>query len=184
VLHSVLTYHPATACLQVSRLTAHFAIQPDRWRLHFRVEGAIDDLLIPDRMPARRADGLWQLTCFEAFARAVDAPATYYEFNFSPSGEWAAYRFDDYRQGMTPVPMNAPRIDVRSDGEHLDVEAEWTPPPELGVAQHGIAASLAAVIEDRDSRMSYWALRHVAYKPDFHQRDSFVLHVPAAPAAV
>ena len=31
-----------------------------------------------------------------------DSPG-YYELNFSPSGEWAAYRFSAYRTGMTPV---------------------------------------------------------------------------------
>jgi hypothetical protein len=32
-----------------------------------------------------------------------------------------------------------------------------------------------AVIEDRDGRLSYWALRHPPGKPDFHHADSFAL---------
>jgi hypothetical protein len=183
--HLALACHPASLCPQISRFTAHLASQPaHRWRLQFRVEGAIEQLSIPDRTLPRRVDGLWQHTCFEAFARATAASDTYYEFNFSPSGEWAAYRFDRYRDGMTAVAMDAPYIAIRSSREQLDVEVEWTPPPELSKAQSGILASLTAVIEDRDARMSYWALRHAGNKPDFHQRDSFVLQLPASPAAV
>lgn len=180
-----LVCHPASPRPPINRFTAHLAIQPaHRWRLHFLLAGTIEELRLPDRAPPRRVDGLWQHTCFEAFARDADAGDAYYEFNFSPSGEWAAYRFDSYRQGMTPVTMEAPRIDVRSKGDRLDVEVEWTPPPELSGAQQRIAASLAAVIEDRDPRVSYWALRHVAPQPDFHQRDSFVLQLPTASAPV
>lgn len=207
--HPALVCHPASACPPIRRLTAHLEIphatagaisgtiagavygasvghpfQEPCWRLHFRIEGAIDQLLIPDRKQSRRADGLWQHTCFEAFVRTADAGDAYHEFNFSPSGEWAAYRFDSYRHGMAPADMNAPHIAVRCDRESLDLEALWIPPPELREAQRGMVASLAAVIEDRGERVSYWALRHAARKPDFHQRDSFVLQLPSSSAAV
>jgi hypothetical protein len=116
--------------------------------------------------------------------RTGDATEVYDEFNFSPSGEWAAYRFDAYRRGMTPLAMDAPRIDVRRHGEHLEIDVEWLSPPDLRKPQTNRVASITAVLEDRDAGLSYWALRHAAQKPDFHHRDSFVLQLPAAPAAV
>lgn len=38
---------------------------------------------------------------------------------------------------------------------------------------------LTAVIETRDHRLTYWALRHPTPKPDFHNRQGFALQVPA-----
>ena len=69
-------------------------------------------------------DGLWQHTCFEAFVGLGDGPA-YLELNFSASGDWAAYRFDDYRQGMRPM-QNAspPRIAVRRGPSQLELRVE------------------------------------------------------------
>ena len=61
------------------------------------------------REPANRAraDELWQTTCFEAFLEPRAATA-YREFNFSPSGDWAAYDFDGYREGMAERRGRAP----------------------------------------------------------------------------
>jgi hypothetical protein len=42
---------------------------------------------------------LWRHTCFEAFVRTSPGEA-YYEFNFAPSTQWAAYHFSGYRSGM------------------------------------------------------------------------------------
>jgi hypothetical protein len=37
---------------------------------------------------------------------------------------------------------------------------------------------LTAVVEDHSGRMSYWALRHPAEKPDFHDAGGFVARLP------
>ena len=72
----------------------------------------INQLLIPPVATSRRIDGLWQHTCFEAFIGIKDSSA-YYEFNFSPSSEWAAYQFRAYRDGW-PLDNDAfaPNISV------------------------------------------------------------------------
>ncbi|MGD2056793.1 MAG: hypothetical protein PVJ15_08295, partial [Gammaproteobacteria bacterium] len=66
--------------------------------LGFALEGELSALRIPEWLAPRRADHLWRHTCFEAFVMAGAGPG-YREFNFSPSGEWAAYAFQGYRQG-------------------------------------------------------------------------------------
>ncbi|HTO59214.1 MAG TPA: hypothetical protein VMJ74_15545 [Pseudomonadales bacterium] len=38
---------------------------------------------------------------------------------------------------------------------------------------------LSAVVEDARGGLSYWALHHPSARPDFHDRDSFVLSVDA-----
>jgi hypothetical protein len=55
-----------------------------------------------------------QIGGFEAFLRTSPGP-DYYEFNFAPSTQWAAYRFDSYRSGIrVATEISAPRIEVRS----------------------------------------------------------------------
>lgn len=126
-----------------------------------------------------RMDKLWAHTCFEAFVRAGEAPG-YLELNFSPSGQWAAYRFDAYRQGMTPLLQTAPRLALRRLADRLELQAEVRLagglPPEPGAgAPRKLRLALSAVVEDRDGGLSYWALRHPPGRPDFHHPESFSL---------
>jgi hypothetical protein len=134
--------------------------------LTYEVSSRVGDLVIPSPAPPARSDGLWRHTCFEAFVRAPSGDA-YAEFNFSPSGEWAAYGFSGYREAMTPLEITAPQIEVHQTDGRLAVSVRLASagPSRLG---------LSAVIEEVGGRISYWALAHPAAKPDFHHRDSFV----------
>jgi len=138
----------------------------------------MNQLLIPVAAAARRVDGLWQHTCFEAFIGMKDGRG-YYEFNFSPSQQWAAYRFRAYRDGG---PLNgeavAPDILVEQTADRL-ILAATVRLDRLPMIQPGtsLRIGLAAVIETADGSLSYWALNHPADKPDFHHPDSFALEL-------
>ena len=127
---------------------------------------------IPDPVPPVRTDGLWKTTCFELFLRSEGADG-YFEFNFSPSGAWAAYAFDGYRAGMRDLDIAPPVIAFGSG--RLEVTLDLASLP--GGAWR---AGLSAIIEDRDGAKSYWALAHPPGKPDFHHADCFALELPAA----
>ena len=103
---------------------------------------------------------------------AEDGPG-YREFNFSPSGEWAAYAFRGYRDGDALDSELAPVIVVRQTGDRLELEAaicqDFLPPGRR------LRLGLSAVVEDADGVLSYWALRHPAGKPDCHHTDAFAL---------
>jgi hypothetical protein len=145
--------------------------------LTYVLNGKIERLRIPPAKSPRRADNLWQHTCFEAFV-AVKGGSTYYEFNFSPATEWAAYRFRSYRDGA-PVENNNldPRIAVRRHTNTLELHANIRMEHLPAVTERAsFRLGLSAVIEDIDGGLSYWALRHAPGKPDFHYPDSFVLH--------
>src|SRR5215831_6139641 len=71
---------------------------PHNLWLRFRVRGDISRLLLPKPKACARADDLWRHTCMEAFFRAPGSNS-YCELNFSPSTQWAAYAFEDYRHG-------------------------------------------------------------------------------------
>jgi len=132
---------------------------------------------VPSGQASDRTDGLWKHTCFEAF---VAADIGYYEFNFSPSTQWAAYRFTAYREGMSPVDvMAAPKVAVRHFYDRLELDA--TVAAEDLAAVRGartLKLAVTAVVEDDSGTLSYWALKHAPGKPDFHHMDGFVLELP------
>lgn len=147
-------------------------------------------LRVPPAQPPGAADGLWQHTCFEAFVAAAGAPA-YHEFNFSPSGQWAAYAFADYRARSAATVAPAPRMAWHRPAPAATA-ADAAPTLALAVelaaaalpagADGTLHLGLCAVIEDDDGRHAWWALHHPAARPDFHHRDGFLLHLPAVPA--
>ena len=143
--------------------------------LCFRLNGDLSGLRIPAATAPERCDELWRHTCAEAFVAAADGCA-YSEFNFSPSGEWAAYRFDDYRRGMRAEQCEAPGIVTSSAAGELQIVVNCSLPAWLSVAP-GLLLGITMVIEDSQGRCSYWALSHPGGKPDFHLRDGFVLEL-------
>jgi len=105
-----LTPHPDTPPNAIGSVVCSVSWQgPGNWCFDYIVAEPPEALRLPAPVAPARADGLWQRTCFELFLRRP-GHAGYWEFNFSPSGEWAAYRFDDYRAGMDQLPVEPPRI--------------------------------------------------------------------------
>jgi len=150
---------------------------PSGLRLVYRLEGSLDALSLPAAAQSVRRDGLWRHTCFEAFVRAR-GEAGYAEFNFSPSGEWAAYRFDAYRAGMRELELSSePRIDVRRDADVLQLEVCIDALPHQWAASVPLSLALTAVLEDVGGAISYWSIAHAAGRPDFHHPDGFVVEI-------
>ncbi|MDO5626098.1 MAG: DOMON-like domain-containing protein [Pseudomonadota bacterium] len=177
-----LACHPATPSPANVGMHAAVAWQSaDNRALHLRftLHGDLAALRIPPPAhPPRAADGLWQHTCFEAFVAAADAPG-YREFNFSPSGDWAAYAFSAERvRDAAAPPLPAPRTACTHDAHRLTLDA-WLPaaalPPPGGAPWR---LGLSAVVQTRDGALSYWALRHPAPHPDFHHRAGWVARLP------
>ena len=144
-------------------------------QMTFRLDGDIPRIRVSSPGVPRIAKQLWRHTCFEAFI-AVEGHPAYHEFNFAPSGEWAVYAFRGYRNGGPLAnELTRPHIAVRSTGSRLELDTL--------VRLDGLSAihpraslrvGLSAVIEASDG-LSYWALRHTADKPDFHDADGFAL---------
>ena len=129
--------------------------------------GAPADRFVLAEGEAGRADDLWQSTCFEAFLRAEGEDA-YREWNFAPSGQWAAYDFTGYRDGRTDAEVKEPYIRLE------DNLTWWTLGATIGVeAGPSWRLGLSAILEEKDGTKSYWALAHPAEKPDFHHADCF-----------
>ncbi len=165
---------PAPAAVHRMEATAARAGDGRLLFLDYYLSAEIAALAVPPAADPVRADGLWRHTCFEAFVKARGEPS-YLEFNFSPSGAWAAYRFDDYRQGMRPAPVaKAPRASLARDAASLNLQVAVDLASCGGIATaQVIDVGLAAVVEDRAGERSYWALAHGPGPADFHRSSTW-----------
>ncbi|WP_310467375.1 DOMON-like domain-containing protein [Sphingomonas sp.] len=162
---------PATAALKLWVNIDHAAkLGPvATTNIWFGVGAPAERFVIPKLTEPWRADELWRTTCFEAFLRPVGEDA-YREWNFAPSGNWAAYDFSSHREGMARAEVGAPPYVRMEDnftwwavGATIATDAEQ--PWQLG---------LSAVLEEQDGGESYWALAHPpGDTPDFHHPDCF-----------
>jgi hypothetical protein len=135
--------------------------------LSYTLTGDVDTLALPDKAEPGRADDLWQRTCFELFLRG--AGTAYREYNFSPSGEWAAYAFESYREGRREIPA---QIAIATDGD----KGSFNLTASLATDLAGVTRiALAAIIEERSGHKSHWAIAHTAGQPDFHHDACFAL---------
>lgn len=147
----------------------------DRLSLVWRMTGAVDRLLVPPPAEPVRTDGLWRQTCFEVFLRTGGGPG-YFEFNLSPGGPWAAYRFSGRREGMADLEGVAPRGRAHRDGSELTVEVVIDLSDVAALAGAPVwQAAVTVVIEEVDGTKSYWALAHGEGPPDFHDPAGFLL---------
>ena len=175
--------HPADSAGPLRAVSVSGALHGSgRITLDYLLQGELMRLRLPPpaRQPQRR-DELWRHTCLEMFARH-EAAADYLEFNFSPSGDWAAYRFEDYRRGQSHCAQPPVGITLHPLGPgQLRIQAH-AQLPVTGQASAAMPAppieprwrlGLAAIIEAVDGRLGYWALRHAAAKPDFHAAENF-----------
>lgn len=175
-----LQCHPETPGSAIDGIAVEWSMSKTGtiW-LRYHVSGNVGEIKLPDDLDrSARMDNLWENTCFELFL-GEPAAEQYCELNFSPSGNWAAYGFERYRDGMNRLALpKAPAIHMDFSDTHIALEATLAL-PELWVVPE-LDAGLSAVIETQDGEKSLWALAHTGARPDFHHRDSFTLKMEAA----
>jgi hypothetical protein len=139
----------------------------------FGVGAPAKRFVISEPSEPKRADHLWQTTCFEAFLRIPGAQA-YREWNFAPSTRWAAYDFAAHREGRANADVAPPYIRLE------DNLTWWALGATIGVEAEAIwALGLSVILEEKDGTKSYWALAHPpGDEPDFHAADCFAAKLP------
>jgi hypothetical protein len=170
----LLQPHPTTSCHSIREFAVEGRRRGSQLHLSYRIRGEADLICWPRRQRTIRADELWRSTCLEAFVETAEG---YLEFNASPSGEWASYRFSGYRQGMAPADERLQVGSLVRQADRLELDLVLDLPPSAG------RLGLSAVIEETDGRICYWAAVHPASRPDFHHPDSFTLALPALEAS-
>ena len=159
---SPLVLHPSCAPGPARAITATISPTPSGCEAVFRLTGEIGAIVVPPSKPCERRDNLWQTTCFEIFWQPLDG-AAYREFNLSPSGQWAAYDFDAFRQGMRDAAVGSIAVACRHDGEALVLTAS--------IASDLLCPAriaLNAVVENADGSKQFWALAFPEGQPEFH----------------
>ena len=165
--HHVQSPSPVTqVAVEVER------IAPDLLGLTYRIGGDLRRVAFPKPQANARTNGLWQHSCCEAF---LGAGQGYYELNFSPSSQWAAYRFDGHRAGMRNATMDDPAIAWTREGDAAKLVATIRLPSDVKGP-----LGLSAIIEDTSGNRSFWALAHPPGEPDFHDAACFVAQLPPA----
>lgn len=166
---------PATPAPGLS-LTGTVARAGDRLSIHYSLAGPDQSrVLLAAAEPPVRKHHLWETTCFEFFLGPSQTDR-YWEFNLSPAGHWNVYRFEQYRQGMqeeTAFEALPFEVSIAPDRMSLAITLNLAP---LVSATTPLDVAITAVIES-DNSISYWALAHVAPEADFHQRNSFMVHL-------
>ena len=145
--------------------------------LWYVVQGDLDRIVIPPPGEAKRADDLWQTTCFELFLRPAEGSG-YFEFNFSPSGEWAAYSFAGHREGMKEAALSSSPLISTATTPWGALEAHVTLPLDLPARAGPCFLNLAAIVEEKEHGRSFWALSHPPGDPDFHDPACLTLELP------
>ncbi len=153
---------------------AHLLASLPTTSLSFGVGASMDRFVVAPSAEPGRADGLWQTTCFEFFLQPIGQEG-YREWNFAPSGDWAAYDFLSIRSGRTDAEISSPPyISVQDNLTWWETAATVT-----NELRQPWAVGLSVVLEEKDGTKSYWALAHPpGEKPDFHHRDCFAAKLP------
>ena len=121
-----------------------------------------------------RADELWRTTCFEAFLRPA-GEKSYREWNFAPSGNWAAYDFTAYREGMNRAEVDSPPY-IRMEDNFT-----WWTRRRARSPLTPTRMAARAVRHPRGNRrhqILLGARSSAGDKPDFHAPDCFAARLP------
>ena len=180
-MQRLLHLHPQSTCSPVEKIEVHISRDGlNQLNLQYVVTGNIANIRLPAATAPSRGDRLWEQTCFEVFLRAPHQ-TSYYEFNFSPSTQWAAYAFLGYRL----IESNVEDVKITKIDSSLRTQSyQLTALANLGASANlksntSWQLGLSAVIEETDGNKSYWALAHPPGKPDFHHSDCFALELGA-----
>ncbi|MFN4019131.1 MAG: hypothetical protein ACK4IC_01285 [Erythrobacter sp.] len=157
-----LMLHPSCDRGPIRAVTAAVTATAQGCEAEFRFDGDVAAVILPPPAVPERMDNLWKTTCFEIFWQPLGGTC-YREFNLSPSGRWAAYDFDSFREGMRDAPVEAIAIACLHDDKGLVLKAS------IAAALPAPAqVALNAIVEHPDGGMQFWALDFPPGKPEFH----------------
>ncbi len=173
-VHVRLAGHHANPARFHHQVEATLTRHPDgALHLVYAIHGLNLDLRVPTPHFPAPDDALWSTTCCELFLGSV-GHESYREFNFSPSGQWAAYDFVATRQRAPRLPaLPAPAIDFTRDESCLKLAV--TVPRAAQPAAETLRLAVSTVLEAEGGHHGHWALAHPPGQPDFHHHAGFVL---------
>ncbi len=140
-------------------------------QLNYQISGNLENLILAQiNQKIKRADKLWQNTCFEAFLKLKDSPE-YIELNLSPFSAYNAYLFTGYRQGMQEIKI----ADINMDSAMLKNQYSFNAEIKFAESYFFESFSMTAILKLQSTKTTHWAITHASKKADFHLPDSFIL---------
>jgi hypothetical protein len=160
---------------EIQRIRVEVARESEALSLTYQLLGDLSVLRIPGAADQVEADRLWAHSCFEVFWRRKES-SSYWEYNFSPSGQWAAYAFSAYRQRQERAAFPVvPNMEWSRTAKCLLLRATLLLPR----GSFPVRLALSAVLERADGHCLYYAAQHPeSGAPDFHHAKSFSLFIP------
>ncbi|MFH0783101.1 MAG: DOMON-like domain-containing protein [Pseudomonadota bacterium] len=142
--------------------------------INYLLDGDLSHVLWP--APANqnflRKHELWRQTCFEIFF-GIPGDSAYWEMNLCPNGCWNLYHFTGYRRGMQEeavVDRLTSHVGREGCRFHLSCRMDMH---KLVPDYRKLEVGIAVVVFDTKGTETYWAIDHLANKPDFHNRRCF-----------
>ena len=159
------------------KITGSISCKLNQLQITYLLAGNLAAIVIPplSKTPTRQYE-LWEHTCFEFFLGLKGFPK-YWEFNLSPAGDWNIFRFANYRQDISQeLAFNSLPFTFgeQTDSCQLNLAVDIN---QIIDPEQNLEVGIAAVIENQQQQISYWALTHATTTADFHQRDSFIINL-------
>lgn len=158
------------------KIEASLATHGPILKLSYKILSGLDEVLFSrSEEEHRRVIGLWESTCFECFIKKPNT-TNYYEFNFSTEGHWDCFYFKRPGDQLKECELvQRPQINISHNETELSITVEidtsqltpdfWN--------ESNMEFGLTSVIEDKQNNISYWAIKHLDTKPNFHNFESF-----------
>jgi hypothetical protein len=173
IVNFALQPFPTTGKLPQVEINGRVGRKENILSIEYQLFGDMNAISIapPATAPSRQSH-LWEATCFEFFI-GIPGDRNYWEFNLSPSGDWAVFALDDYRQGLRDeLAFTSLLFQVDRYPNYITLSLEFDL-SELILAEQDLEMSVTTVIKSSQDELSYWAIAHSGKEADFHLRDSF-----------
>ena len=160
-------------------ITGTIALHNKQINARYRINGNIQKIHFPDvaQQPTRK-NGLWNATCCELFV-GISGEPNYWEYNLSPSHDWAVFSFTGYRQNKTDD-LSISKLDITTK---IDKNNEFELKTILALPEmlmsHTLDIGVSSVVQDKSGNIHYYALTHPGKQADFHDRNGFNIKLNA-----
>ncbi|WP_066802182.1 hypothetical protein [Moraxella oblonga] len=163
------TYHFALTATPSHAISVDVvaSIQGDTLQLSYFIENSFS-MDTSNKPTLMRCDFLWEKTCLECFFDF--GQRAYIELNFTPTGAFNLYHFDDYRTPNTLPPRWANGTVFAITGTPLDTHHVYHVGVKLDNTAHmDICTISPTAILYQDNTPYFYAIKH-ANPPDFHDK--------------
>ena len=160
-------------------ITGSIALHDNQVHVSYRITDRTHSIQFPDiSQHASRKNELWNATCCELFV-GISGEPNYWEYNLSPSHDWAVFSFTDYRQNKSDeLSISELEITTKIDKNNEFELKTILALPEM-LTDRTLDIGVSSVVQDKSGKIHYYALTHPDSKADFHDRKGFNIKLNA-----